>query len=240
MAMEQLNILNDLVGRLSEGKAKTLSDIIVSEEQDNQIGNMFSWFDYLKIMGLATIGFVLFLTCIRIFVACKFFRRKQFNIEQRQKRRKSSPRGIELQEMNPTLSDLIVNVDGKNRRIVSRKFTAKKFHPIISNPRPKPTIVPNNIILAETSDTASALGTPKLSPIKEIKEEKIKIDSTEAEAIYNSTTDINEPKEEETELKPMEKVEMIDTTPQCSGSHTRCRYVVGHGLLWEDLCKCTP
>ncbi|KAK4009519.1 hypothetical protein OUZ56_018646 [Daphnia magna] len=55
MEMEQLNILNDLVGRLQEGETKSLSNIIVTEEQDNQIGNMFSWFDTLKIMGLSDI-----------------------------------------------------------------------------------------------------------------------------------------------------------------------------------------
>ncbi|KZR95482.1 Uncharacterized protein APZ42_010779, partial [Daphnia magna] len=42
MEMEQLNILNDLVGRINEGEGKELPDILVTEEQDNQIGNMFS------------------------------------------------------------------------------------------------------------------------------------------------------------------------------------------------------
>jgi hypothetical protein len=71
MEMEQLNILNDLVGRLNETETKAFSDIIVTEEQDNNIGTMFSWFDTLKIMGLCTIGFILFLISIRIFIACK-------------------------------------------------------------------------------------------------------------------------------------------------------------------------
>jgi hypothetical protein len=47
MKMEQLNILNDLVGRLHETEPKALSDIVVTEEQDNTIGSMFSWFDTL-------------------------------------------------------------------------------------------------------------------------------------------------------------------------------------------------
>ena len=46
-------------------------DIIVTDEQDNNIGSMFSWFDTLKIMGLCTIGFILFLISIRLFIACK-------------------------------------------------------------------------------------------------------------------------------------------------------------------------
>ena len=60
MEIEQLNILNDLVERLHETESKALSDILVTEEQDNNIGTMFSWFDTLKIMDLCTIGFILF------------------------------------------------------------------------------------------------------------------------------------------------------------------------------------
>jgi hypothetical protein len=71
MEMEQLNILHDLVGRLHETESKAMSDIIVTKEQDNNIGSMFSWFDTLKIMGLCTIGFILFLISIRLFIACK-------------------------------------------------------------------------------------------------------------------------------------------------------------------------
>ncbi|KAK4030788.1 hypothetical protein OUZ56_024127 [Daphnia magna] len=40
MEMEQLNILNDLVGRINEGEGKELPNILVTEEQDNQIGNI--------------------------------------------------------------------------------------------------------------------------------------------------------------------------------------------------------
>ena len=70
MEMEQLNILNDLVGRLHETESKAMSNIVVTKEQDNSIGSMFSWFDILKIMGLSTIGFILFLISIRLFIAC--------------------------------------------------------------------------------------------------------------------------------------------------------------------------
>ncbi|KAK4006335.1 hypothetical protein OUZ56_011489 [Daphnia magna] len=43
MEMEQLNILNDLVGLMQESNSKSVSDIVMSEKQDNQIGTMFSW-----------------------------------------------------------------------------------------------------------------------------------------------------------------------------------------------------
>jgi hypothetical protein len=71
MEMEQLNILNNLGGRLHETESKAMSDIIVTKEQDSNIGSMFSWFDTLKIIGLCTIGFTLFPISIRLFIACK-------------------------------------------------------------------------------------------------------------------------------------------------------------------------
>ncbi|KAK4007171.1 hypothetical protein OUZ56_012333 [Daphnia magna] len=37
MEMEQLNILNDLVGLMQESNSKSISDIVMSEKQDNQI-----------------------------------------------------------------------------------------------------------------------------------------------------------------------------------------------------------
>ena len=48
MEMEQLNILNDLVGRLHETESKAMSNIVVTKEQDNNIGSLFSWFDTFK------------------------------------------------------------------------------------------------------------------------------------------------------------------------------------------------
>ncbi|KAI9562511.1 hypothetical protein GHT06_009953 [Daphnia sinensis] len=73
LEIEQLNILNDLVGKLQEGEPNSLSDIIVTEEQDNKIGNMFSWFDTLKILSIAAIGFILFLICLLAWMACNPF-----------------------------------------------------------------------------------------------------------------------------------------------------------------------
>ena len=42
MQMEQLNMLNDPVGQLHGTESKALSDIILTEEQSNNIGSMFS------------------------------------------------------------------------------------------------------------------------------------------------------------------------------------------------------
>ncbi|KAK4045620.1 hypothetical protein OUZ56_033307 [Daphnia magna] len=40
MEMEQLNILNELVGLMQESNSKSVFDIVMSEKQDNQIGTM--------------------------------------------------------------------------------------------------------------------------------------------------------------------------------------------------------
>ncbi|KZS02212.1 Uncharacterized protein APZ42_000833 [Daphnia magna] len=75
MEMEQLNILNDLVGLIQESNSKSVSDIVMSEKQDNQIGTMFSWFDTLKILILSIIGFIIFIVCLRILIICDPFTR---------------------------------------------------------------------------------------------------------------------------------------------------------------------
>ncbi|XP_045027918.1 uncharacterized protein LOC123471081 [Daphnia magna] len=71
MEMDQLNILNDLVGLMQESNSESVSDIVMSEKQDNQIGTMFSWFDTLKILILSIIGFIIFIVYLRIFIILK-------------------------------------------------------------------------------------------------------------------------------------------------------------------------
>ena len=81
--MEQLNILNDLSGRTYETESRDLSAIIVSAQQDNNIGHVFSCdfhvfsFDTLKIMTLGVIGFVLLLLCVKLLIACNFISKAQ-------------------------------------------------------------------------------------------------------------------------------------------------------------------
>lgn len=67
--LEQLHILNDMVGRMQESCSNSVFDIMMSEKQDNQIGTMYLWFDTLKTLILSVIRFILFLVCIRFWHA---------------------------------------------------------------------------------------------------------------------------------------------------------------------------
>ncbi|KZS01960.1 Uncharacterized protein APZ42_001194 [Daphnia magna] len=42
-------------------------------------------------------------------------------------------------------------------------------------------------------------------------------------------------------LYPIEELKWEnEQDKECTGSHTTCSYVVGYGMVWEDLCRCTP
>ena len=84
------------VGALHGTESKAFADIIVTDEQDNNIGSMFSWFDALKITGLCT--------SIRLFIACKILpkiSKVKHNIQNSnfiKSRNKQAPT-VELEEM---------------------------------------------------------------------------------------------------------------------------------------------
>ncbi|KAK4045733.1 hypothetical protein OUZ56_033634 [Daphnia magna] len=156
MEMEQLNILNDLVGRINEGEGKELPDILVTEEQDNQIGNIFSWFDTLKIMALSAIGFILFLICLRIFIACNPIPRIKESFRRRKQSRNVSE--SDGQEMDSMIPEPIYSAGGANEKPFIREFA-----PLMTSAKetPKETLTSIN--------TPSAPKKGKLYPIEELK-----------------------------------------------------------------------
>ncbi|XP_045030955.1 uncharacterized protein LOC123473721, partial [Daphnia magna] len=105
MEMEQLNILNDLVGLMQESNSKSISDIVMSEKQDNQIGTMFSWFNTLKILILSIIGFIVFIISLRILIICDPFTRIMEKIRQARRLRRY---GINTEEAHE-LTSMIPN-----------------------------------------------------------------------------------------------------------------------------------
>ncbi|KAK4015087.1 hypothetical protein OUZ56_030077 [Daphnia magna] len=105
MEMEQLNILDDLVGLMQESNSKSVSDIVMSEKQDNQMSTMFSWFDTLKILILSIIGFIVFIVYLRIFIICDPFTRILEKIRQTRRLRRY---GINMEEAHE-LTSMIAN-----------------------------------------------------------------------------------------------------------------------------------
>jgi hypothetical protein len=127
MEMEQLNLLNDLVGRLHETESKAMSDVIVTKEQDNNIGSMFSWFDTLKIMGLCTIGFIFFLISIRLFMACQIIP-KITKVSQRIqnstifKRKTEENTAVEVEKMLNSNPEVVYNPPSVDEPTFGRKY----------------------------------------------------------------------------------------------------------------------
>ncbi|KAK4037806.1 hypothetical protein OUZ56_029835 [Daphnia magna] len=89
MEMEQLNILNDLVGRINEGEGKDLSNILVTEEQDNQIGNI-------------------------IFIACNPIPRIKESFRRRKQSRKVNE--SDIQKMDFMIPEPIYSAGGANEK----------------------------------------------------------------------------------------------------------------------------
>ena len=86
--LEQLNVLNDLMGRIQETNSNSFSTVIMTERQQNHIEHTFTWIDTLKIMVLSVIGFVLFLVCLRIFIALNPFPKLVKQTREKRKKQK--------------------------------------------------------------------------------------------------------------------------------------------------------
>ena len=190
MEMEQLNILNDLVGRLHGIETKTLSDIVGTEEQDNNLGTMFSWFDTLKIMGICTIGFILFMIVIRLFIAC--------NIVPKLAKVRHTLR-------KPTNQN---GINGENPAVTLQEILGRNLETIYNTPTiNEPTFVRTNAPL----------------PLQG--------------SYYNRNNTPSAPKMTQKVVAGPENLNKLDVN-KCPGPHTTCSYVIGHGMVWEDLCLC--
>ncbi|KAK4021373.1 hypothetical protein OUZ56_003290 [Daphnia magna] len=139
MEIEQLNILNDLVGLMQESNSKSVSDIVMSEKQDNQIGTMFSW------------------------------------------------------EEAHELTSMIANSSTQPpEEIIEPQLTRMTAPTPLTMERP-------------TQSRPAQPSAPKQRGIYPIMEENWESDQAR----------------------------------KCTGKHTTCTYVVGYGMVWEDLCRCS-
>ncbi|KZR99852.1 Uncharacterized protein APZ42_004126 [Daphnia magna] len=189
MEMEQLNILNDLVGLRQESNSKSVSDIVMSEKQDNQIGTMFSWFDTLKILILSIIGFIVFIICLRILIICDPFTRIMEKIRQARRLRRY---GINTEEAHELTSMIPNSSTQPPEEIIEQPFTRMTAPTPLTMERP-------------TQSRTAQPSAPKQPNIYPIMEENWESDQAR----------------------------------KCTGKHTTCTYVVGYGMVWEDLCRCS-
>ncbi|KAK4017537.1 hypothetical protein OUZ56_032949 [Daphnia magna] len=186
MEMEQLNILNDLVGLMQESNSKSISDIVMLEKQDNPLGTMFSWFNTLKILILSIIGFIIFIVCLRILIICDPFTRIMEKNRQARRYRINMEEAHELTSMIPNSSTQ------PPEEIIEQPFTR------MTAPTPLTMERPTQLRKAQPS-------APKQRNIYPIMEENWESDQAR----------------------------------KCTGKHTTCTYVVGYGMVWEDLCRCS-
>jgi hypothetical protein len=199
MKMEQLNILNDLVGQLHGTETKALSDIIVTEEQSNNIGSMFSWVDTLKIMALCTIGFIFFLISMRLFIACKIIpkiTKVRHSIQNSKlfKNQNKEAAAVELENMLNINPEAVHNSLSINEPTFVRKYAPLPLQAPYTNKNAIQKYIPEPS--APHSSNTNMLN--KITPSHQGKSDPRK----------------------------------------CLGPHTICSYVVGQGMVWEDLCRC--
>jgi hypothetical protein len=107
--LEQLNVLNDLIGRIQDTNTNSLSDLVMNKKQESKIGEMFSWTKYLKIIVISVISFVLFLITVRLLILFNPLPKllKIFNdfLERRRLQRNRQDAPIEL--VSPMLTSIM-------------------------------------------------------------------------------------------------------------------------------------
>jgi len=230
LEMEQLNILNDLVGRLHETESKVLSDIVVTEEQDNTIGSMFSWFDTLKIMGLCTTGIIIFLIALRLIKACNIAPHIKNKMRRKLRKAKNKKRDSQIEEEMeeilalhsfppPNNPEPIYNPSSIVEPTAVREYAPLPLESrVIPNIQPSAPIIQQNDLTTEGSLPASKNKNDRIYP-------------SLATKLANFIPHIKFNQNSQREIKS-------DDKPECTGSHTTCSYVAGYGMVWEDLCKC--
>ena len=67
--LENINVLNELIGRIEDSNSNSLSDLVASREQNTNIGNVFSWTEKVKIMIICITCFIILAIVVRVFFA---------------------------------------------------------------------------------------------------------------------------------------------------------------------------
>ena len=229
MEMEQLNILNDFTGRLYESEVirQEVKQILFTSDHQLNIGRVYSWLDILKIMMLCTIGFILLFLVLKAALCCNIVPAIQKTIRKTSKNnkkrttKKPKDKDIHVMEMESFLPKDIENV--YNSPSVQETNFVREYAPLplTGGTTPKGTSV-------RIEPTAPSMNT--LSSLYTIDEQPEHAPSSIQPTIYPSLTS------KLTHLLPHIKK---SKNKNCTGAHTTCSYVAGHGMVWEDLCKCS-
>ena len=150
--LEQLNVLNDLIGRIQDASSNSISNLVMNTKKESKIINLFSWTKTLKIVVSVIVGIALLLISIKL---------------------------LTLFHPIPKLLSSFRNL------FTTRRLQRDRQEAPIEMTTPMITMPSNS-------------STPNPTPMT---------------------------------MSP-------DTEPV--HSHNKCTFVVGRGLVWEDLCPCDP
>jgi len=158
--LEQLNVLNDLIGHIEDSSSNSLSQLVMSEKQENKLSTMSSWLDGLKVIAFTTIGIIIIIILATMIIA--------------------------IDPLKPLMTAV---QRSRNNRTETQYAEVEQIPTTSQQPIPHENV----------SSDPPPLYAPLLS--------------------YHN--------------KPQTTTEKIH-------SHNHCSYVVGRGMVWEDLCPCNP
>ena len=64
--LENINVLNELIGRIEDSNSDSLSDLVASRQQNTNIKNVFSWTEKLKIIIITITCSIILIIVIRV------------------------------------------------------------------------------------------------------------------------------------------------------------------------------
>ena len=221
--LENINVLTDLIGHIENSRSDTLSDVVISRQQNTNLAQMFDWSDKLKpiITVVFSLIFLLFLLKL-ISYYC----------------RRSSSRPDEVHHLRRVRVTRLDSTENEN-------FPQESVHMLDTTdaiPIPPTAMSRDPLSLARSLLTfRTFLPTPppsSSSPHSQLPQTETSSPQAKTPSSDNDTlADRSEPS------APTQTVDtpIVDTpTAPPTHTHTTCTYVVGRGLVWEDLCPCSP
>ena len=222
--LENINVLTDLIGHIENSNSDALTDIVISRQQNTNLAQMFNWSDKLKpiITVVFSLIFILFLLKV-ISYYCRRSPSSSNNVSPLRRVRVTRLDSAE-RENSPHESVHMLDVTGATPvrpkattrdplSLARELLTFKTFRPTPTTPPPT-----SQLAQSETSSPQAELATT-----------------------HNETsTVLIEPSPPAGNIALPEVATPPATPVPCKHTHTTCTYVVGRGLVWEDLCPCGP
>ena len=237
--LESINVLTDLIGHIENSKSETLSDVVISRKQISNFDHLLDWSDKLKL--IITIVFSLIFLLFLLKAISYYFQRssKRPNAVHFLRRVRVSRLDSVDREHSPQESVRMLNIPAAPPLPPAAMprdplSLARGLLTFRSTPPPSPPPSPPSSHVAH-SDTSPP--TPEKPPRKKLRIQ-IPPRTESPPPLPESSPPLSE------QVTPTKVVDTSFTqsppTTSVPHTHTTCTYVVGKGLVWEDLCPCQP